>query len=256
MTTCERTRAGNDWRPLSGGKLAGTAAKSLTRNLLTLGAVCLLASSTVSAQTLDDFRTAAAGDGVNVIPFPDLRRDATSIADEVERRKQEATKYNIDVLTRQKDNLLSEVKKTQEAIKQKEEEIDDFKRDHPDGSAAPLEKELEDLKSALTKSQEEVQKMNSDVLEDAVDAWERLWNARAGLREKFEDVVKKLDEPRSSPEHFLGSSPSDEDIDKLKKYVDVIENEIEVQAKEHLVQENGAKATQQAFSELLKKNES
>jgi hypothetical protein len=97
--------------------------------------------------------------------------------------------------------------------------------------------------------------MNSDILEDAVDAWQRLWNARGGLREKFEEVVKKLDEPRSSPESVLGSSPSAEDIDKLKKYIDVIENEIEVQAKEHLVQENGAKATQKAFSDLLKKNE-
>jgi len=217
--------------------------------------VCLLASAPASAQTLDDFRTAAAADGVNVIPFPDLRREAASIADEVERRKYEATKYNIEVLTRQKDNLLSENKKTQEEIKKKQEEIDGFKRDHPDGSAAPLEKDLEDLKATLAKGQGEVQKMNSDVLEDAEEAWGRLWNARAGLREKFEDAVKKLDEPKSSPEHFLGSDPPAEDVDKLKNYVGVIENEIEVQAKTHREQEDGAKATQQAFSDLIKKNE-
>ena len=61
--------------------------------------------------------------------------------------------------------------------------------------------------------------------------------------------------PRSSPEHFLGSEPSAEDVDRLKQYVGVIENEIEVQAKEHRVQEDGAKAAQQGFADLLKKNE-
>jgi hypothetical protein len=229
--------------------------RSVAGCLVTLATVSLLASSTGSAQTLDDFRTAAAADGVNVIPFPDLRREAASIADEVERRKYEATKFNLDVLTKQKDNLLSEVKKTQEDIKKKEEEISAFKSDHPDGSAAPLEKELEDRKAVLTKAQDEVRRMNDDVLEDAEEAWGRFWNARAGLREKFEDVVDKLDDPRSSPGHYLGSSPSDEDVGKLKQYVDVIENEIEVQAKEHLVQEQGAKATKEAFAALLKKSE-
>jgi len=248
MAITKPARANNNGRPPAVG--AG-----LVRSLLTVGTMCLLARSPASAQTLDDFRTAAAGDGVNVIPFPDLRREAASIADEVERRKYEATKFNVDVLTRQKDNLLSEVRNTHERMTKKQEEINDFKQEHPDGSAAPLEEELDDLKSSLAKSQEEVEKMNSDVLEDAVEAWGRLWNARAGLREKFEDVVKKLDEPRSSPEHFLGSDPSAEDIGRLKQYVDVIENEIEVQAKEHLVQEDGAKATQQAFADLLKKNE-
>jgi len=51
------------------------------------------------------------------------------------------------------------------------------------------------------------------------------------------------------------SDPPAEDVDKLKNYVGVIENEIEVQAKTHREQEDGAKATQQAFSDLIKKNE-
>lgn len=225
-----------------------------TWSLLTLGAACLLATAPASAQTLDDFRTAAAADGVNVIPFPDLRREAASIAEEVDRRKNEATRYNLDVLTRQKENLLSENKKTQEEIEKKQKEIDDFKQEHPDGSAAPLEKDLEDLKTDLAKGQGEAQQMNTDVLEDAEEAWGRFWNARAGLREKFEDAVKKLDEPKSSPEHFLGSDPSDDDVAKLKNYVSVIENEIEVQAKTHRDQEDGAKATQQAFAALIQKN--
>ena len=53
--------------------------------------------------TLDDFRTAAAADGVNVIPFSDLRRDATSIADEVQRRKDDA-KYDSSTFESRKDN--------------------------------------------------------------------------------------------------------------------------------------------------------
>lgn len=222
---------------------------------IVLSAPWCLAGPTAHAQTLDEFRTAAAADGVNVIPFPDFRRDASAIADEVERRKYEASKYKFDVLEPQKNNMLTEIKKTQERIRLKEEEINKFKSDHPDGSAAPLVEELEDLKEALADQQEAVTDLNEDTLEDAVEAWNRLWNARAGLREIFEDVVDKLDDVPSSPGSYLGSSPSTEDVDKLKNYASVIENEIEVQAKTHKDQEDGAKATEQAFAELLKKNE-
>ena len=190
-----------------------------------------------------------------MIPFPDFRRDASAIADEVDRRKYEATKYNIAVLEPQKNNMLGEIKKSQERIKLKEEEINKFKSEHPEGSAAPLVEELEDLKESLADQQEAVTDLNEDTLEDAVEAWGRLWNARAGLREIFDKVVDKLDDVPSSPGSYLGSSPSTEDIDKLKNYVSVIENEIEVEAKEHKVQEDGAKATEQKFADLLKKSE-
>jgi len=55
--------------------------------------IFLILQYTLFSQNLDDFRTAASSNGVNLIPFPDLRRDATSVADDVQRRKDDAKSY-------------------------------------------------------------------------------------------------------------------------------------------------------------------
>jgi hypothetical protein len=256
MSRYERTWANGD-RARAGGGSVRTAVRRVAWDSLTLGAVCLLASSTISAQTMDEFRTAAAADGVEVIPFPDLYSKAKALAEEVERRKYEATKFNISVLGPQKTNLLTAVKNTRKAIEEKEKEISAFKTAHPDGSAAPLEEDLGELRKALTEQQEEVEEMNEDNLEPGIEAWRRLWNARGGLREIFEDVVEEVADAKSSPTTYLkgNPNPSPETIDSLKRYLDVIENEIEVQAKTHLDQELGAKGTDEEFSKLLAKNE-
>jgi hypothetical protein len=209
----------------------------------------------VSAQNLDAFRSAAAAKGVDVIPFPDLKSTATPIAAEVERAKTEATKYDFSLLERQKNNLFAEIKKTQEEIEKQTAEIEQFKRDHPDGDVSTLEDDLEELEETLAEHREGIEDMNDDTLEDAAEAWKRLWNARGGLREVFDDVLDELDEARSSPDDYLGDSPSAEDVDKLERYIDVIEDEIEIQAKTHLEQENGAKDTEQKFRTLLARNE-
>ena len=43
--------------------------------------------------TLADFETAAASSDVNLIPFRDLRGEATSIADDVQRRKADVDSF-------------------------------------------------------------------------------------------------------------------------------------------------------------------
>jgi hypothetical protein len=62
------------------------------------------------AGTLDDFRTAASSEGVNLIPFYDLRRDATAIADEIQSRKDEAQRFDYNVFEKQKNDLFKEIK--------------------------------------------------------------------------------------------------------------------------------------------------
>jgi hypothetical protein len=57
------------------------------------------------SRTLDDLRAAAGGsDFVNLIPFADLRRDATSASDEVKRRKGEA-EIDTNTLKNQKETI-------------------------------------------------------------------------------------------------------------------------------------------------------
>ena len=200
----------------------------------------LLFSSAVSAQDLDAFRTAAAANGVNVIPFPDLRAEATSIADEVQRRKVDQ-RYDYSLLERQKNNLLQAVKEARELIRKKDAEIEEFKRAHPDGSVSSLEGERRTLQDKLEDQLEAVEDMNDDVIDDAIEAWQRLWNARAGLREAFDKVLRKLPDVKSSPGNYIGSNATPEDIDKLKRYVDVIEDEVEIRARNHKDEEDGAK---------------
>jgi len=223
---------------------------------LGVACVCLLSflfSSAVSAQDLDAFRTAAAATGVNVIPFPDLRAEATSIADEVQRSKVDQ-RYDYSLLERQKNNLLEAVKETRELIRKKDAEIEEFKRTHPNGSGSSFEGERRTLQDKLEDQLEAIEDMNDDVIEDAIEAWQRLWNARAGLRETFDKVLRKLPDVKSSPGNYIGSSAIPEDIDKLKRYVDVIEDEIEVRARTHKDEEDGAKGMIGKLTALLAKN--
>lgn len=236
-------------------EIAVAVAKRCIHGVIALGIAAIPFSSPVSGQTLDDFRTAAAGDGVDVIPFPGLRSTAVSIANEVDREKNEASRYDFSLLERQKNNLLKAIQTTEEEIEAKQEEIEDFREAHPGGSVAPFEDDLEKLKDALSDQQAEVEDMNGDVLEPAIEAWRRLADARGGLREAFEDVLDELDSARSSPERYLGSEPSTEDVDDLKRYIDIIEDEIEVHADAHREQEDGAKGTAEKFWALLSKSQ-
>jgi hypothetical protein len=81
-----------------------------------------------------------------------------------------------------------------------------------------------------------------------------LWNARAGLRETFDKVLRRLPDVKSNPGNYIGSSATPEDIDKLKRYVDVIEDEIEVRARTHKDEEDGAKGMIGKLTALLAKN--
>jgi chromosome segregation ATPase len=234
-------------------RLPDTAATILAWDFLTLCAISLLASSTVCAQTLEDFRIAAGKRGVESIPFPRLNAEANSIARDVEDRKKAATQIQAATLTKQKDNLLWEVQKTQEQITKKEQEISDFKRDHPDGFTGPLEEDLKELQEALTDQRRQVDEKNREI-EAGADAWRRFWNARGGLREVFDDVLRELDAARSSPGTYLGSSPSAGAIDSLNRYIDAIKIQIQSEVPEHLKQENGAIDTWNELRKLLEKD--
>ena len=76
----------------------------------------LILPCTLFSQNLDDFRTAASANGVNLIPFSDLRKDATPIADDVQRRKEETQAFNYDLFASQKNNMLKEIKKNNDDI--------------------------------------------------------------------------------------------------------------------------------------------
>ena len=202
--------------------------------------------------TLDDFRTAAAADGVNVIPFNDLRRDATSIADEVQRRKDEAN-YDSSVFENQKNNLLEDIEKKNREIEDNRKQLEDFKSQNPDANVPSFyEEDIKKREDDIRESNNKISDLNGR-MEDAVEAFDRLYNARAGLREYFDKAKDQLKDVRSDPAKYLGAAPLDDDLKTLLNYVGVIENEIEVQEKNHKEQEDGAKGQAEKFRLLIAK---
>jgi chromosome segregation ATPase len=204
--------------------------------------------------TLDDFRTASEGEGVNVIPFYDLRRDATSIEDDKELLKRQAFSYTkSDIFEKQKNNLLGEIDNKKRELEDIKKQIKDFRAQNPSGqvSFSTFEKEVEDCQEVIDKVTGEIGDLKND-MKKAMDAWERFYNARAGVREYFDKVKDRLKEVRSDPAKFLGSSPSDDDLKNLLDYIGVIERKIGDEEKDHQDQEEGAKGTSEEFFKLIK----
>ena len=208
----------------------------------------------VFSQTLDEFRTAASSKGVNLIPFSKLRTDATAIADEVERRKGEAASYNYETLEKQKKNMLEEIKKRNDAITSLNKEIEEFKSKYPDGSASSFNEEIEKRKKQIEEYNGKVKDLN-EKLSKGADTFDRLNQARAGLRELFQDALNQLSDVNSNADKYLGSTPTDDDRNKLKEYVGVISDQIKSEQEQHKVQEDGAKGRKEDFEKLIKMTE-
>ena len=228
----------------------GSCARSYRGKLLML--LCFLfmiGPSIVYSQNIDDFRTAAASDGVDLIPFPDLRRDATAIASEVEKRKEEVKSYNFDNFKSRKEKLLEEIKKEKAEIEKVENDIEEFKNKYKDGDASTYYKEIDKRNKTIAEANDKIKALNEDMAK-AADTFDRLNNARAGLREFFDDAKSQLSDAQSNPNRHLGSSPSEEDIKSLNNYISVIKSEIEVQERHHKEQEDGAKKTKEEYEKL------
>lgn len=209
---------------------------------------------TLFSQNLDDFRTAASSNGVNLIPFPDLRKDATSLADEVQRRKDDAKSYDYDLFASQKNNMLKAIKKDNDDIASINKEIEDFKSKHPDGNTSSFEDEINKKKKDISEYNDKIKDLN-DKMGKAVEVYDRLYNARAGLREYFQKALDQLSDVKSNPDKYLGSSPTDDDRKKLLDYVGVIVDQIQSNIKTHQDQEDGARKRKADFENLIKTTE-
>lgn len=179
---------------------------------------------------LDDFRTAANGRGVELIPFSDLRTEATSIADDIQRRKSEAENYS--VLGPQKGNILKEIKKYKDKIQREKKFMEDFKRDYPDADLSTFDSEISKDQTKMDEQNNKLREKN-DQLAQAVDNTDRLLNLRGGLREWFSKALDKLSDVRSNPESYLGSGLSDDDKSNLQSYINDIESKIKSEQPGH-----------------------
>jgi chromosome segregation ATPase len=193
--------------------------------------------------TLDDLRTAAGGSdlGVNLIPFPDLRRDATSMSDEVKRRKSEAA-IDTNTLRNQKESNLSDIKQLREKIEEEKQET------------YPREDDINEWQEEIDQDNAKIEDIN-EKLARGLEALEGLSEARGKLREYFDEAKSQLSDLRSTPERALGSDPSDEDKEKFEEYIRVIVGEIEDEEEGHKNAEDELQKSLQTTREILAKTE-
>ena len=212
----------------------------------------LLSLVSASAQDLDDFEAASRySKGVELIPYPDHNREANAIAQEKNRAFNEAKKYKYDTYKRQKENLLSEKKAKNKKIEEVIEDGEELKKRSDSAMDNPFERDINELKDDIEEIDDKLSDLNEDI-EKAVDAWKRLYNARGGLRDKFDEVLEELDDTKDDPEDVLGRDPSDDDVKELKGYIDRITSNIKREVGEHKKQEDGAKGRAEDFEALLK----
>ena len=206
------------------------------------------------SQNLSDFQTAASADGVNLIPYSELRKEATSIADEVQRRKDEIKAFDYDVFESQKNNLLKDNKKKNDEIDNIKKDLEEYKKKYTEVSTACFDADVDQRKKKIDDNNGKIKDMN-DKMKNAVDVFGRLYNARAGLREYFEKALSQLSDTQSNPNRVLGDSPSDDDKNALQNYIKTIQDQIQSRVKEHKEQEDGAKKRQSDFQSLIDRTE-
>lgn len=208
-----------------------------------------------SQTTIDDFRTAAAyGEGVTLIPFKDLRVEATAIADDVKRRKSDLESFNLGTFTDQKMNLLKTIQEAKAKIELLKKQKDEFISKNSgaevpkfyDEGIAKEERIAEDATKSINALNER--------LKAGSDGFDRLYQARGGLREYFDRVLKLLDEAKSNPNKYLGDNPTEDDKKKLEEYIRIIAGDIEDEKKNHREEETKNKETRQKYEELLNKS--
>lgn len=216
--------------------------------------VIFYSPSSLYAQNLDDFRSAAAADGVKLIPFPGLRSDASSLADDVQRRKDEVKSFDYDLFVSQKDNILKDNKKRKDEMDGLRKEIDGLKKQYTEVSVTCLEEDIKKREQAVADNNKKLDELNSK-LKEAATAFENLNVARARLREQFDKVLNELSSAKSSSGKYIGDSPSDEDKSKFENYLSVIADQIKSQIDEHKKQEDGARNTKDKYEQLIKKTE-
>jgi len=206
------------------------------------------------SQNLGDFKTAASADGVNLIPFSDLRQEAASIADDVQRRKDEAAAFNYETFESQKNNFLKDIKKRNDEIESIKKDIADFSKRYTEFSTSCFDAEIDKRKKSIDEINSKIKDMN-DKMKDAVEAFGRLYNARAGLREHFEKALSQLSDAKSNPNRILGDSPSDDDKKSLEEAINKIQDQIQAGIQGHKEQEEGAKKRQADYQALIDRTE-
>ncbi len=212
----------------------------------------VVAPSMVFSQNLDDFKSGAQSRGVESIPFSSLRGDAGSINRDIESWKEKTASFQKwETYERKKIENYKQIRLENDDLKKRQEYVASLKSKNVD--ASQFEKELDPINKKIKNYKEEIEAINYEISK-AIDAWDRLGRLRGGLREKFDDVLYKLADAKSSPNRYLGSNPTEEDKRKLIGYINDIEAGIKSQLNGHAEAEKACFNAKQNMENVLRRN--
>ena len=236
----------------------------MKKNLI-LGALALLFLFTgfnLNAQKLEDFEDCADKTFTECIPFPSIYSEAAAIGKEVAARKTIPSSLGVNLLVSQHENLMDELGKLNEKLKLEQKNQADWKKAHPTGPNA-YDKPVADAEKKIAEQDKKI-KTHYAKLEEGKEAYRRLYEARAALREEFDKVKVKLDYAKGHPKEYIEESSykssdkaaSDKKLSELTKelngYIDKIKNHIVSQEAGHRREEDAAKKGMDTLDDLLR----
>lgn len=197
-------------------------------------AVFLIFAFSSLGQDLDDFKSAASGDGIDAIPYSDLERKASGLQSSKNTAEKAAAGYKGRKLYESKKNSLRIKKEMTEDLEEAREKLEDY-----DGESSSTENSLKakvkDLEEELEDVTEEIQEMDKKINEGLTKK-QALLDIRFDIDQVYAEVRKRLSNSKSYPhKHIDKPSSSDEeameqydkDVVLLKDYIDDIDDTIE-----------------------------
>ena len=203
----------------------------------------------IFSQNLDDFKEAKGNLGVKSIPFSSLRGEAGSIQDDINSCRVTCQSFeNWKTYDRNKSKDYTAIRMEKEDIKKKQDYIASLKEKNV--NASEFEKELEANFKTLQGYNEDIAAINYQI-NKAIDAWDMMYRLRGKLKVKFNDVLIKLSEAKSSPNQFLGNNPTEEDRSRLLEYINSIEENIKSEESGHATAEKEANDAKENMQRVL-----
>lgn len=202
--------------------------------------------------TLSDFVEASRhSKGVELIPFSDIRREAASIAQEVQDRK---IKTTLNLYEREIANLLDKKKTAEVEIEEQKKEAEELVKKTPGFDVSYQTNKIKGFEKEIAGFDEKIKKIKEGVvkaIEERIEEFRRLQNARGGLREVFDDALDGLKDVRSNPKKYIGTDATEDDLKTLEKCLDTILGNIDNEKKDHKDQEDGARKKEEELEELI-----
>lgn len=223
----------------------------------------LFTGFSLKAQKLADFEECSTKSYTECIPFPAIYSEASSIGREVAARKTIPSNLAKNLLVSQHNNLMDELDELNEKLRTEQKNFDDWKKKNPESKTNAYEKQVADAEKKIAEQDKKI-KTHYAKLEEGKEAYRRLYEARAALREEFDKVLVKLDYAKSHPKEYIEESSykssdkaaSDKKLAELTKelngYIDKIKNHILSQEAGHKKEEDAAKDGMDTLDDLLR----